>query len=568
MIREERIGSPRKNLVFQTSGDIKILVGDKYYTLDYNNNKITSESNDSDNSDEKKDYLITDSISDYENGIYNYPGDNIIIFALNDGIYYTKDNKYYKFDNSSNIIDNNINNKVFDTTVIFNGNPPFIIRNKSLINNLNAQYLGGYPASSFMKVGDSFPEWNELNSLDGNFSYKDGILNITNIVSENIQTDILQANYLNGSLKVGTIANITNIQEDLNSKFRRFPRPVYPFVKKIIKYLPLNYQYDVKFDNISIDTSNVQELFNIIFKLGYVTNIFWTNTSSELNDRVNFYEIVSSLTENDYNTFAESDISFTVYSENELKRCSIYINGEYKTLYELISLEQFDHSSSSNFKSCYIGTIDNINANILSKQITLNIEQSNNDIDLFAINQINGTIVWKDIDTNQVGIGTEYESDWYNNSTVEFSEFKLDNFTFYIGKYINNSPVQYNITSDGIRAYSTIIGNLNEIGENVSGIYSEDAILKNPNIVYKNDNNFTYINLDGKSDSNLFLGNYKDTNRWITISPNAGESSINTEYYQFRSNGIVKINDKEGYLNVNEDGTISLVEKLPEEEQN
>lgn len=565
MIREERIGSPRKNLVFQTSGDIKILVGDKYYTLDYNNNKITSESNDSNNSDEKRDYLITDSISDYENGIYDYPGDNIIIFALNDGIYYTKDNKYYKFDNSSNIIDNNINNKVFDTTVIFNGNPPFIIRNKSLINNLNAQYLGGYPASSFMKVGDALPEWNELNSLDGNFSYKDGILNITNIVSENIQTDILQANYLNGSLKVGTTANVIDIYEDLNSKFRRSPRPTYPFVKKIIKYLPLNYPYDIKYNNVSIDTSNVQELFNIIFKVGYVTNIFQTNSSTELDNRVNFSEIISSLTENDYNIFAESDISFTVYSENELKRCSIYIDGEYKTLYELISLEQFDHSAF-NFKSCYIGTIDNINANVVSKQITLNIEQSNNNIDLFAINQVNGTIIWKDIDTNQVGIGTEYESDWYNNSTVEFSEFKLDNFTFYIGKYINNSLIEYNITSDGIRSYTTIIGNLNEIGENVSGIYSEDAILKNPDIVYKNDNNFTYINLDGKSDSTLFLGNYKDTNRWIIISPNAGESSINTEYYQFRSNGTVKINDKEGYLNVNEDGTISLVEKLPEEQ--
>ena len=35
MAKEERIGNPYKNLVFRTSGNIRVLVGDKYYTLKY-----------------------------------------------------------------------------------------------------------------------------------------------------------------------------------------------------------------------------------------------------------------------------------------------------------------------------------------------------------------------------------------------------------------------------------------------------------------------------------------------------------------------------------------------------
>ena len=35
MAKEEIIGSPRRNLVFETSGVIRVKVGDKYYKLNY-----------------------------------------------------------------------------------------------------------------------------------------------------------------------------------------------------------------------------------------------------------------------------------------------------------------------------------------------------------------------------------------------------------------------------------------------------------------------------------------------------------------------------------------------------
>jgi hypothetical protein len=140
MAKEEVIGSPRRNLVFETSGVIRVKVGDKYYKLNYD--KETTNEEDEESIESK--IIIVDDILLYETGQYEYPGDRKIIFALNGGIYYTLDNGYFSFNESQ---DSDIlleRDTIFDNTVIFNGNPPFKLNSSEVINNLNAQFINGH----------------------------------------------------------------------------------------------------------------------------------------------------------------------------------------------------------------------------------------------------------------------------------------------------------------------------------------------------------------------------------------------------------------------------------------
>ena len=47
MAKEEIIGSPRRNLVFETSGVIRVKVGDKYYKLNYDKETTDDEDEES-----------------------------------------------------------------------------------------------------------------------------------------------------------------------------------------------------------------------------------------------------------------------------------------------------------------------------------------------------------------------------------------------------------------------------------------------------------------------------------------------------------------------------------------
>ena len=78
MAKEEIIGSPRRNLVFETSGVIRVKVGDKYYKLNYD--KETTDDEDEESIESK--IIIVDDILLYETGQYEYPGDRKIIEDL------------------------------------------------------------------------------------------------------------------------------------------------------------------------------------------------------------------------------------------------------------------------------------------------------------------------------------------------------------------------------------------------------------------------------------------------------------------------------------------------------
>ena len=90
-VRDEVIGNSKRGLVLKTAGSIRVLVGDKYYNLDFRNEESKEDEDESDSVESN--FIISDSIDDYISGKLSYPGDNKIIFTFNGSIYYTKNNR-------------------------------------------------------------------------------------------------------------------------------------------------------------------------------------------------------------------------------------------------------------------------------------------------------------------------------------------------------------------------------------------------------------------------------------------------------------------------------------------
>lgn len=172
--KDEIVGNSRRNLVIKTAGIIRVLVGDKYYNLNFRD-----QSNDSKNEDVEnnvtQDFIIAESIKPYNIGKIDYPGDNKVIFTLDGDIYYTKQNKYNKY---LNIKTEHVDNSPFSVS----SNGSVIISNSNMVGNLNAQYLNGKTSSDFIENAETIRlkkiVVDSIESYDGNFYYKDGITSI------------------------------------------------------------------------------------------------------------------------------------------------------------------------------------------------------------------------------------------------------------------------------------------------------------------------------------------------------------------------------------------------------
>ena len=215
MAKEERIGNPNKNLVLRTSGAIKVLIGDKYYSLKYSDED--EDENEDDLSNKNSLIISTDPIELYITGQLAYPGDNKIIFIPGDAIYYTSNNSYYPFTSTSEqSIGSDLSN-TFNNTIIFNGTPPFIINSDNkVIKNLNASYLEGYRAVDFYKKSDKL-SFNELETLDGTFTVSNGVLTTNTISANNIISS-----EITGNINIGEGVNVTFNEEFLDGKLVYF----------------------------------------------------------------------------------------------------------------------------------------------------------------------------------------------------------------------------------------------------------------------------------------------------------------------------------------------------------
>lgn len=151
--RDEIIGNSRRNLVIKTAGIIRVLVGDKYYDINF---KDSAKESDEDGNiiggtSPEEFFIVVDSISDFDDGGREYPGDGKVIFTLDGRIYYTTNNEYIEYGSKENV---DIYNDTFNTPIELFGTPPMFVHSMSIVNNLNADLLDGYNASDFVLKED------------------------------------------------------------------------------------------------------------------------------------------------------------------------------------------------------------------------------------------------------------------------------------------------------------------------------------------------------------------------------------------------------------------------------
>ena len=209
--RDFTIGQPKRNLVLKTAGSVRVLIGDKYYTLalqdDAGYEAETEGSIDEESSEDilagDDDLVIVQTIEGYK-----YPGDGKVIMTLDGNIYYTSGNKFVPY------IKGVVFPTSFSSTINFNNDIPFNVRNTTLINNLNANYLNGHKSSDFI-LNDTDVKINNITfdsikSSDGVLEYKNGKWSLDKIVPE--------VNFLKNKVYINKGFNIIKSEELKYSK--------------------------------------------------------------------------------------------------------------------------------------------------------------------------------------------------------------------------------------------------------------------------------------------------------------------------------------------------------------
>lgn len=158
MSGDEYIGNSRRNLVLKTAGSIRVLVGDRYYDLDFRNENSNNDK--SDDTRSSGDFIEAKEVNAYINDIP---------LRTNDISAYDNNKPLTKSLEGSNDIKLPYSITT-DGTVIANST--------RMVSNLNAQFLNGKSESDFVK-NNRIQKFNKIifdsiSSSDGNFYYKNG----------------------------------------------------------------------------------------------------------------------------------------------------------------------------------------------------------------------------------------------------------------------------------------------------------------------------------------------------------------------------------------------------------
>lgn len=550
MAKEERIGNPNKNLVFRTSGNIRVLVGDKYYTLKYDADTSNDKNS---NSNVESNFIISEnSIDDYINGKIEYPGDGKIIFVPGDSIYYTTGNSYYSFnENVSQKLDgiqNNINSNIFNNTVTFNGDPAFVInKSQNVINNLNAQFLEGYPASSFIKKTDSIT-FSSISTSDGTFKVENGDLMTNTITTNNINTDILVFNKLIGSISIGTTVTVNNWFEYIDSLYL-------PYNIKLLEKL-----YDLyKSNQINTDLSFIDLAQSLLEIVNSTYN--WEKVSEEYIEQIIYSDIICKpINVDTWKTIKLLNSETTLY---DIILTNIYLKDiptQYNKAYFNLQVEDGNvHVGDKfTFQVSKFRYYDSNNEEILDKcnlPITYNMIEESFTVDALVTA----------IDNSIICIATNLPTwSWENKylKTHTINVFDNDNniiLTYNVENYNVDEDnlkcaVDYNISE--IYTISNEYGKIGDLNEidcpyfNISGygLYlKENGTLINPNLIWVKDTQ--YIKL---SSEESFIGINDNNNPWITVTDKSNK--IETSGYTIDSNGFIKTKS----FIINPDGTITI----------
>lgn len=391
MSREEFIGNSRRNLVLKTAGIIRVLVGDKYYDINFRDNNQDNEQ-DKTNSTES-DFIIANNINVYKNGLVEYPDDGKIIFTLTGDIYYVKNGEFHKYGLSETKSVSNTTSSIFDETVKFEATVPFELRDNNMIQNLNAQYLNGKTDEDFILKDANIKLRNliidSISSSDGVFSYKNGVLTIPEsyFVLKNISE----------SVKIGGF-EVKGFEEIKYSKLLPYENTL---IDDIIEYV----------SDDDFDYSTISNMVNII-------------NSSNID--------LSSL--NKYN----SDIQL-----EKLKQVKEFLFAEPKSgLFNDIKNNISDINLLPYHKASYILTVDSTSGvNVYDKfKAYITKERYIDSVGNYTYNSCNGTyydnqlievncIVTK-VSNNKISITTDYESKIYkyqelNKRNIDFCDSEV-----------------------------------------------------------------------------------------------------------------------------------------------
>lgn len=537
--RDELIGNSRRNLVLKTAGIIRVLVGDKYYNIDFRSEKEEQEDKDNEIT---SNFIIAKNINGYENGIIEYPGDGKIIFTLDGGIYYTKNDKYNKYSaevaRSNNSIASDFNN-----TINFKASIPFVVNSNTLINNLNAQYLNGKTENDFILRGSNIRLNNliidNIESSDGSFSYKNGEFTFPgeDFVLKNISEAVTIGGF-----------NIKSITELEYSKILPYENNL---IDDIIEAILSNDKYDF---SIIGDILNIHNSDDIDLSL---LNNYSKDDQLEYINNVKDYLYFSPKDSIFWNEF--SDILDNVSNINDL--------SFHKASYVL------DLDSASGIK-----VYDRFNAKVSReryKDASGNIIYNSCDGDYYDNEIIDVQCIVTKVSDNRISITTDYESKLYKYQykIEDSSTFCGTSFSFYDNIIPNDESSDYEIYNclgldelyDIDISYDNIIGLLDgQIvnGEEVNGyglIIRNNSYLLNSDI-YSSDITDSNINKSDIYSSNIDNSEITDSIIDGCEIKNATMENINivgsniidsVEYIELSS-------DQEYYIDENESGSYSF----------
>lgn len=467
--RDELIGNSRRNLVLKTAGIIRVLVGDKYYNIDFRSEKEEQEDKDEEIT---SNFIIANNINGYKNGIIDYPGDGKIIFTLDGGIYYTKKYKYNEYDFSNSLIKESEAND-FDNTVNFNAKIPFAVKNSNLIQNLNAQYINGKTSDDFITKSHNISLDNltvkSISSDDGLFSYNDGILNIPNH----------EINSISNKVTLGDV-KIISVKELEYSK-------VLPY-KNDLLFDVLDAIWDIEDKDFTL----ISELLNVVnsddLDLSLLSGLSKDKQYDALSNLNNIYFTINR--NGDWDSYDSLKIIFNKYVKEI---------DDHKASFEL----SVSNSSYFNIYQTFTANIDITAYKSEDGSIIYNSCLAGDDYEEIIESRVINCVVTS-VSDNYISITTDYESKLYSlqEEITESGSFlgKDYKYTIYVEPYEESDNYEkYNCLSGfdikDFNIKSGIIGDLSgEVfdGINLSGfglMIKDNVYISNPyirnNIIYK-----------------------------------------------------------------------------------
>lgn len=588
MAKEEIIGSPRRNLVFETSGVIRVKVGDKYYKLNYDKETTDDEAEESIESK----IIIVDDILLYETGQYEYPGDRKIIFALNGGIYYTLDNSYFSFSDSQNSDASLEGNIIFDNTVIFNGTPPFKLSSSEVISNLNAQFIDGHSWNDIQALlNKQNISFNTLETTDGKFIAEDGKVTCNTVVCSNANIKKLSFETLSGNISIGGNISVTASELDIDGNLydlginilqllyklysvkgiNTSKTTFVEFAKDFVKSVNTNYNWQTPSTYTNYQFDFDRQLLSESFYWEPINIESWKDISCiPLSVADTYYIDPEEITEDTEITENAENIARLSNLYNEIITKIYIIPEENKSTFNGVVLklsidsgfvvpgtegeliineykkDEVNEAESTSAKFVVTGINNNelyIHTTYISNKASfLSLDSESVDLYAYVENTEEMELDSDDEKESFITINTQYYSEPEENS--EYYNIILD---------INPESINFKQTS------TTVIGNLSVISDSILnpsgvGIYSNNCYLNNPTIsLYDNAEQINYLKLAPNGTS--FIGTETNGQKWITIYPNGWG-----QLYRQKMYSLDNYNDKVslGPIVVNTDGSATI----------